>query len=109
VGIISGAGLYMIAIVGSPIIGLFLFVLNRTNFRSTDPYLLVVHYTNEAETAIQKILPEHKLRSRTITSDEVELMVEVRMKAKDTVQVDRLLKIKGVKDVALVSYNGDES
>jgi hypothetical protein len=109
VGIISGAGLYMIAIVGSPIIGLFLFVLNRTNFRSTDPYLLVVHYTNEAETAIQKILPEHKLRSRTITSDEVELMVEVRMKAKDTVQVDRLLKIKGVKDAALVSYNGDES
>ncbi len=32
VGIISGAGLYMIAVVGSPIIGLFIFILNRTPF-----------------------------------------------------------------------------
>jgi uncharacterized membrane protein YhiD involved in acid resistance len=36
VGIISGAGLYMIAIVGSPIIGFFMFVLSRVNFRTDD-------------------------------------------------------------------------
>ena len=107
VGIISGAGLYMIAIVGSPIIGLFLFVLNRANLRSNDPYLLVVHYNTEAEEAVQKTLPENKLRSRTVTSAGVELMLEVRMNAKDSAKVDELLKIKGVKDASLVSYNAD--
>jgi uncharacterized membrane protein YhiD involved in acid resistance len=107
VGIISGAGLYMVAIVGSPIIGCFLLVLSHVNLRTNDPYLLVIHYTNEAEAAVQKALPEHKLRSRTATSSGVELMLEVRMKAKDAPQVDKLLKIKGVKDASLVSYNAD--
>jgi len=107
VGIISGAGLYMVAIVGSPIIGLFLYVLSRANLRTNDPYLLVIHYTTDAEAAVQKVLPENKLRSRTVTSAGVELMLEVRMKSKDASKVDELLKIKGVKDAALVSYNAD--
>jgi len=107
VGIISGAGLYMIALVGSPIIAFFLFALCRVNFRTNDPYLLVVHYLNEAETEVHAALPEHKLRSRTVTSSGVELMVEVRMKAKETSNVDKLLRIKGVKDAALVSYTAD--
>lgn len=107
VGIISGAGLYMVALVGSPIIGLFLFVLSRANLRTNDPYLLVIHYTTDAEAAVQKALPENKLRSRTVTSAGVELMLEVRMKSKDGSKVDELLKIKGVKDAALVSYNAD--
>jgi uncharacterized membrane protein YhiD involved in acid resistance len=107
VGIISGAGLYMIAIVGSPVIGIFMFVMSRANFRSSDPYLLVVNYTNEAEEEVQKAIPKHKLRSRTINHSGVELILEVRMKAKDTSQVDELLKIKGVSNAALVSYNAD--
>ena len=109
VGIISGAGLYMIAIVGSPIIGAFLFILSKANFRTNDPYLLVVHYEQEADSAVQTALPENKLRSRTVTPAGVELMVEVRMKAKDASSVDKLLKIKGVKDASVVSYNADIS
>jgi uncharacterized membrane protein YhiD involved in acid resistance len=109
VGIICGAGLYMIAIVGSPIIGLFLFVLDKASFRGTEPYLLVVHYANEAEAAVQKALPTKKFRSRTVTSAGVELILEVRMKAKDALMVDELLKIEGVRDAALVSYNADVS
>jgi uncharacterized membrane protein YhiD involved in acid resistance len=107
VGIISGAGLYMIAIVGSPVIGLFMFVLSRANFRSSDPYLLVVNYSSEAEEAVQKAIPKHKLRSRTVNPAGVELILEVRMKAKEAPQVDELLKIKGVSNAALVSYNAD--
>jgi hypothetical protein len=107
VGIISGAGLYMVAIVGSPVIGIFLFVLSRANFRSNDPYLLVVNYSNEAEEAVQKAVPKHKLRSRTISPSGVELILEVRMKSKEASKVDELLKIKGVSNAALVSYNAD--
>lgn len=107
VGIISGAGLYMIAIIGTPVIGLFLFVLSRANFRSNDPYLLVVNYSSEAEEAVQKAVPKHKLRSRTVNPSGVELILEVRMKAIEAPQVDELLKIRGVSNAALVSYNAD--
>ena len=109
VGIISGAGLYMIAIVGSPIIGFFLFAMSRANLRTNDPFLLVIHYNGEVENDVQAALPKNKLRSRTVTSAGVELIVEVRMKAKDTSSVDKLLKIEGVKDASLVSYNADVS
>jgi uncharacterized membrane protein YhiD involved in acid resistance len=109
VGIICGAGLYMVAIVGSPVIALLLLVLEYTSFRGPDPYLLVVHYTSEAETALQAALPKHKIRSRTANADGVELMVEVRMNAKEVSRVDELLKIKGVKDASIVSYTSDAS
>lgn len=99
----------MIAIVGVPVIGLMMFVLERTSFRGPDPYLIVVHYTSEAEQAVQEALPRYKLRSRTVTAEGVELMGEVRMNAKDAPQVDALLKIKGVKDASLVSYTSDSA
>jgi len=109
VGIICGAGLYMIAIVGVPVIGLLLLVLERTSFRGLDPYLLVIHYDSEAEEAVQAALPRYKLRSRTVSSNGVELMGEVRMNLKEANKVDELLKIKGVKDVSLVSYRSDST
>ena len=109
VGIISGAGLYMIAIVGSPIIGLFVFILNRTPFQRSESYLLVTHFLTEADSSVQAALPKHKIRSRTVTPEGVELMVEVQINPKDALKVDELLKIKGVKDAALVSYNADVS
>jgi uncharacterized membrane protein YhiD involved in acid resistance len=107
VGIICGAGLYMVAIIGCPIIGLLIFLLGRGNFHSSSPYLLVTHYTTGAETSVQSALPKHKLRSRTVSNNGVELMVEVRMKQKETPQIDELLKIPGVKDASIVSYSPD--
>jgi uncharacterized membrane protein YhiD involved in acid resistance len=107
VGIVCGAGLYMVAIVGCPIIGLLILALGRISFRGPEPYLLVAHYASEAEPSVQVALPKHKLRSRTVTPSGVELMVEVRMKNKDTPQIDEFLKIAGVKDVSLVSYSPD--
>jgi uncharacterized membrane protein YhiD involved in acid resistance len=107
VGIISGAGLYMVAIVGSPVIGVFLFVLTHANIRGNDPYLLVLHYDAEADAQVQQALPKNKLRSRTVTQKGVELMLEVRMKSTETSKVDELLKVKGVSDASLVSYNAD--
>jgi hypothetical protein len=109
VGIICGAGLYMVAIVGVPIIGLLLFVLERTSFIGPDPYLIIVHYASEAEEAVQAALPEYKVRSRTANADGVELMGEVRMNAKEGPRVDELLKIKGVKDASIVSYTSDSA
>jgi len=107
VGIICGAGLYIIAIIGVPVIALMLVVLERTNIRGPDPYLLVVHYNGQAENALQAALPKHKVRSRTINADGIELMAEVRMGHKEIPKVDDLLNIEGVKDASVVSYTSD--
>ncbi|MGA1791851.1 MAG: DUF4956 domain-containing protein [bacterium] len=107
VGLACGAGFYMVAIVGSPMIGLFVFLLSRAHFGSADPYLLVIHHNNGTEAELQKVLPAHRLQSRTVNTNGVELMIEVRIQANDATLVDRLLKIEGVKHAALISYNGD--
>ena len=109
VGIICGAGLYAVAIIGVPIIAVMLFVLERTRIKGPEPYLLVVHYTSDAEAALQAALPKHKIRSRTVNAEGVELMGEVRMNPKEVPQVDALLKIQGVKDASIVSYTSDTS
>jgi len=109
VGIICGAGLYAVAIIGVPIIAVMLFVLERTRIKGPEPYLLVVHYTSDAEAALQAALPKHKIRSRTVNAEGVELMGEVRMNPKEVLQVDALLKIQGVKDASIVSYTSDTS
>jgi hypothetical protein len=107
VGIICGAGLYMVAIIGSPVVGLFMFLMNKVPFHRSDSFLLVTHYSSEAEAGVQSTLPKHKIRSRTVTLDTVELMVEVQLKQTEASKVDDLLKIDGVKDASLVSYNAD--
>lgn len=109
VGITCGAALFMVAVVATPIIGVFIIVLTRFDIGGSEPYLLVVHYLNEAEKKVKKEIPEHKLRSRTVTAEGIELMLEVRMKKDETINIDKLLHITGVKDAALVSYNGDYS
>ena len=107
VGITCGAALYMVAIVATPIIGVIIIVLCRFDINGSEPYLLVIHYLKKCEESVKKSLPNHKLRSRTITASGIELMLEVRMKKDETYTVDKLLNIDGVKDAALVSYNGD--
>ncbi|MGA1870702.1 MAG: DUF4956 domain-containing protein [bacterium] len=107
VGLACGAGFYMVAIVGTPMIGIFIFGLSRANFNSEDPYLLVIHHTNGSAAELEKTLPAHRLQSRTVTAEGVELMVEVRIQAEDTSLIDNILKIEGVKHAALINYNGD--
>ncbi|MEW6381135.1 MAG: DUF4956 domain-containing protein [bacterium] len=107
VGICCGAGFYMVGIIGSLMIGLFMFLMNQVSLSGEEPYLLVVHFENGAETAVREALPAHKLKSQTVTAAGVELMLEVRAKANAASRMDKLLQIAGVKDAALISYNGD--
>ncbi len=109
VGIICGAGLYLVAIVGVPVIAVMLLILERTKLKGPEPYLMVVHYASDAEAAVQAALPKHKIRSRTTNADGIELMGEVRMNQKDAPKMDEILKIPGVKDASIVSYTSDSA
>jgi len=107
VGIICGAGLYIVGIVGVPIIAGMFLILDKAKIKGSDPYLLVAHYSSDAEASVQASLPKHKVRSRAVNAEGVELMAEVRLSGKEMLKVDELLKIKGVKDASVMSYSSD--
>lgn len=110
-GIVVAAGMILLAVFGSVVIGLVLVVFS--NRKSHDsPYILVVSLSGqEAEGAVKTRLTaaaqRHVIKSKTITADAVELNYEVRLKDGDTAFVNELTALPGVQHVALVSYNGD--
>lgn len=111
VGIVTGASFYLLAIMGSVIIGIILYIFS--NFKNqTSPYLLIIDYSDSSsEKTITGILKNrvknYNIKSKTINSDNIELAVELRIK---TNEIDFLNEIKGaesVKNAVLISYNGD--
>jgi uncharacterized membrane protein YhiD involved in acid resistance len=110
-GIIVGAGLIPLAIIGSVIIGLMLFIF--TNRKTTDtPYVLVLTCdSEEAEKESIKMIKENtkklQIKSKNVSKDELEFTIEVRLKDSSTKFLNKLLEIEGVFNAVLVSYNGD--
>ena len=110
-GIIIGAGLIPLAVVGSVGIGLILYIfVNRKT--SDTPYIVVISCAgDQAETEALNILnkqtKKHVVKAKSVSRDGVELTVEVRLKESSSQFVNLLLKIDGVSNATLVSYNGD--
>ena len=110
-GIVLGAGLIPLGILGSLFIGVILVIF--VNRKSVDsPYIFVV--SSEAETSEDAILNEIKLyvkkyvvKSKTVSKDRMELTLEVRLKDENTGFVGRVNTIQGVSSATLISYNGD--
>ena len=110
-GIITGAGLFLLAVSSSIIVGIVLYIFSKINIKN-EPYLLVVSYTDdETENMIFKILGEkigaYKVKSKTKTPACYELTVEIRTKADKTKVVNILDMVSGVLSVAMVSYDGE--
>lgn len=111
VGIITGAGFYTLAIVGSIIIGLVLFFfMKKTSFEQ--PYLLVVNcQTEESEKAIYETLRHQvkrfNVKQKTISNNQIELTLEVRLKEQEPSFVNRISSLPQVDNAVLISFNGD--
>ncbi len=106
-GILLGAGLYPQAVVAAIGIALILFLLTFIKFSNQTAYLLVVHYSEEAEADIQQLLratvKSRRLRSKTVNSDgRAEMTVEVRLQDRQSL-VASVLNIEGVEDATLVA------
>ena len=111
VGIVLGAGLLPLAIIGSVIIGIIIVVFSTRKIGDT-PYILVVNCESEEteNTAYELIKSEAKkslLKSKSVNKLGIELTYEVRIKDDNTVFVNELSAIEGVKNAVLVSYNGE--
>lgn len=110
-GIIVGAGLILLAIIGSIVIGLILFIFTAKKTSDT-PYILVINFDNEeSETVSMKMIQENTkkflTKSKNVSKNSIELTVEVRLKDSSTKFINELLDTNGVSNAVLVSYNGD--
>ncbi len=110
VGIVVGAGLLPLAVIGSALIGVILLLFANRKVRN-DPYILVLNCTDEtAEHAALDVLKdtEHAIvKSKTITTAGIELTAELRGKNASTDFVNTIAHLPGVGSATLVSYNGE--
>jgi uncharacterized membrane protein YhiD involved in acid resistance len=110
-GIVLGAGLIPLAIIGSIFIGIILLIF--VNRKSSDtPYLIVVNCQNDQSEANVMSLIKSKTRknlvkSKTVSRNGIELTVEVRLLDMNATLVNELLSVNGVENAVLVSYNGE--
>ena len=105
-GILLGAGQYIISLVVVITISIILLVMSFVHFRNPNSYLLVMHYDEYAEGDIEAELRRsaryNRLRSKTVTRAGAEMTYEVRMDQKADL-VGRMLDIEGVHDATLVA------
>ena len=111
VGIVIGAGMIPLAVIGSAIIGVILLLFANRKIHN-DPYILVTNCTDEnAENAVMDILgkeAEHcVVKSKTVTASGIELTAELRTKTASTAFVNAIAQLPGVENTTLVSYNGE--
>lgn len=110
-GIVIGAGLIPLGIIGSIFIGIVLLVF--VNKKSNDtPYIVVLNLENDqAESDCMAMLKSKTkkslIKAKTVSKDGIELTVEVRLLDMSAKLLNELLTINGVNNACLVSYNGE--
>ena len=109
-GLALGVGFFDAAIIGGVVIGIFVLLLSAFKVRSAMPYLLVLHYSEAANGPIKQMikqLPGARIRSKTAQRDGIELTLELRLRDNETGFVEKFLRVDGVYDASLISYQGD--
>ncbi len=109
-GILLGAGLYLIALIVVLCIAVLMFALTFIHFTYPNAYLRVLHYDEYCEQAInaelRRSVKSFKLRSKSLTRAGAEMTYEVRLGERHEV-VTRMLDIEGVHDATLVACQSE--
>lgn len=110
-GIVVGAGMIPLAIIGSVIIGLILLVLANRKIHN-NLYILVLSCKDEASeeaamNLLEKSVEHYIVKSKTVNAAGIELTTEIRTKDAATTFINRLNDIAGVDNATLVTYNGE--
>ena len=111
VGIVIGAGMIPLAVIGSAIIGAILVLFVSRKFHNT-PYILIVNCSDEkaeenALNIIAKSVDKYIVKSKTVNAAGIELTAEIRVSGGETSFVNRVNEIGGVSGATLVAYNGE--
>lgn len=110
-GIVTGAGFYTLAAIGSVVVGLVMFLFIKNTSAET-PYLLVVNCeTDESEGLIHSqmrtIVKRYNVKQKTVSPGNIEMTLEVRLRDGEGKLVNQISELGGVKNAVLISYNGD--
>ena len=109
-GIMTGAGLYLDAIIASLGIGLLYFVGNMFGFKIGHQYLFILKYNIDIDDEITSTLNNIKklnVKSKSITKNVVELTFEIELKNSSTKMINSFSKIPGVISASAISYKND--
>ena len=110
-GIVIGAGMLPLAVIGSAIIGVILILFANKKIHD-NPYLLILNCQDEnaentALSLMKEAVKKYAVISKTVNVQGIEFTAEIRMKDGETAFVNRLNEIAGVENATLVSYNGE--
>ncbi len=108
IGITSGAGLYIISIIGTVFISLIYILLVQIRSKKR-VYLLIVKHNQTAGSEVSSVLDGIKkiLKNRTTTKNFTELTYEVKINEDNTSFLNNLLAIDGVESAVIVDFTGD--
>ena len=107
-GLTCGAGLYFVALIGTVVIAVVYIILHFCK-KEKKNYLLIIHYSNQAEEQVYALLNamKYKLKSKTLSGEAAELTVEIKIVRNDTSDAARFRTVNGVDSVTLLEYNGE--
>ena len=110
-GIVIGAGLIPLAVIGFAIIGIILILFANQKVHE-NPYILILNCVDERSeeevfAMAQKSVKKFMVKSKTVNASGIELTAEIRLRDAATSFVNRFHDIDGVSNVTLVSYNGE--
>ncbi len=110
-GIVIGAGMIPLAVIGSAVIGLVLLVFANKNLYDNAYILILNCSTQESENAALALLKSsvkrYAVKSKTVNAQGIELTAEIRMKDGSTLFVNQMNEIPDVENTTLVSFNGE--
>lgn len=110
VGITTGAGFYTLSITGSLMISVVIIAFSYIRGNNAGSYLLIINCNSESQSSVMEVIDEiahKKLKTKTVTNDNVEATYEIRVNDDDTSFISELSNIDGVTSATLVSYNGE--
>ena len=111
-GILCGAGLLPLALIGCPVLGVFLLVFANRQ-QKDNPYLIIIRMADsELEESIEALLKKEVkkmlLKSKTVTGGAgTELIYEIRPSDNNSAFVNAISKMEGVESAVMVSYDGN--
>ena len=109
-GIMTGVGVYIIALITSFALGTLFFISYLFGFSSGGKYLLILRYRPDVGNEVAEVLkgaPKHQLRSKQIQQTRVDCTYDIDYSEKKDRWLERLKSIEGVESVSVVSYHQD--
>ena len=100
-----------LAVLGTAFVGIVLIALGVKKVKDS-PYILIVECDDEraeeaAAAKVREVVKKYTVKSKTVSKSGIEMTMEVRLPEMSTEFVNAVTKIDGVKNAALVSYNGE--